>query len=87
MDWWQNNPLGQRTLYQTLENSSFIQAGTTHAFNLPNDWIRMEGFRPIDGIQVPMYSFNYSISVPTKQENYNVTNMEYKSIIDFFRGP
>ena len=69
---WYNNPLGQSQLEDTSTQSSFISAGATHTFYLPDDWI-------IIGL---MYSFTYSVSAPTKQENYNVTKTEYKSIFN-----
>lgn len=69
---WYNNPLGQSQLEDTSTQSSFISAGATHTFYLPDDWI----------IIAPMYSFTYSVSAPTKQENYNVTKTEYKSIFN-----
>jgi len=76
MKMWQNNPVGQPQLLDTFTNSSFINAGTTHTFHLPDDWIIIE----------LMYAFTYSVSAPSKQENYNVINTEYKSIIDLIRG-
>jgi hypothetical protein len=72
MKMWLNNPLGQPQLQDTFTQSSYISAGATHTFNLPEDWIIIE----------PMYSFTYSVSAPNKQENYNVTKTEYKSILN-----
>jgi len=72
MNNWYNTPLGDRQLEDTSTQSSFISAGTTHTFYLPSDWI----------IIAPMYSFTYSVSAPSTQENYNVTKTEYKSILN-----
>jgi len=73
MKMWRNNPLGQPRLLDTSTDSSFINAGDTHTFPLPDDWIIN-----------PVYfdSLTYSVSAPSKQENYNVTNTEYKSILN-----
>jgi len=72
MNNWYNTPLGQRQLEDTSTQSSFISARTTHTFYLPSDWI----------IIAPVYSFTYSVSAPSTQENYNVTKTEYKSILN-----
>jgi hypothetical protein len=72
MNKWYNTPLGQQQLEDTSTQSSFISAGATHSFYLPEDWIVIS----------PMYSFTYSVSAPSKQENYNVTKTEYKSILN-----
>jgi len=76
MNKWYNTPLGQRQLEDTSTQSSFISARTTHTFYLPSDWI----------IIVPMYSFTYSVSAPSTQETYNVTQTEYKSILNLIEG-
>lgn len=72
MKMWFNNPLGQSQLEDTSTQSSFISAGATHTFYLPDDWIIIQ----------PMYSFTYPVSAPSTQENYNVTKTEYKSILN-----
>lgn len=64
---------GQPTqhLDDTFSQSLYINAGDTEAFHLPNDWFIMS----------PLSSFTYSVSVPSTQENYNITQTEYKSIL------
>ena len=68
---WYINPIGQKQLENTVTQSAFISAGATHRFNLPEDWII-----------APPYSFTYSVTPPTKQEKYNETRIEYKSIFE-----
>jgi len=72
MQKWYVNPIGQKQLEDTVTQSAFIPAGATHTFYLPEDWL----------IVPPTYSFTYSINPPTKQETYNVTKIEYKSVLD-----
>jgi hypothetical protein len=72
MQKWYVNPIGQKQLEDTVTQSAFISAGATHTFYLPEDWIIIQ----------PMYSFTYSVTPPTTQENYNVTKTEYKSIFN-----
>lgn len=77
MNEWLNNPAyplsgPERTLESTSSQSLYINAGATRTFNLPDDWI----------ILSPIYSFTYSVSAPSKQETYNVTETEYKSILN-----
>jgi len=72
MQKWYVNPIGQKQLEDTVTQSAFIPAGTTHTFYLPEDWV----------IVPPTYSFTYSINPPTKKETYNVTKIEYKSVLD-----
>ena len=69
---WYVNPIGQKQLEDTITQSAFISAGATHTFYLPEDWV----------IVPPMYLFTYSVNPPTKQETYNVTKIEYKSVLD-----
>jgi len=69
---WYINPIGQKQLEDTVTQSAFISAGATHRFNLPEDWV----------VIPPMYSFTYSVTPPTKQEKYNETRIEYKSIFE-----
>ena len=69
---WYVNPIGQKQLEDTVTQSAFISAGATHRFNLPEDW----------GVIPPMYSFTYSVTPPTKQEKYNETRIEYKSLFE-----
>ena len=76
MNKWLYNPAypisgPERTLQSTSSQSSYIDARTTHIFYIPSDWY----------IFAPMYSITYSVSAPSIQENYNVTQTEYKSII------
>lgn len=76
MNKWLNNPAyplsgPERTLESTSSQSLYIDSGTTRTFHLPDDWI----------IISPMYSLTYSVSAPSTQENYNVTQTEYKSIL------
>jgi len=72
MKMWYNTPLGQPQLEDTSTQSSFIPAGATHTFYLPGDWI----------VVAPVYSFTHSVSAPSIQEAYNVTETEYKSILN-----
>jgi hypothetical protein len=81
MNWWRNNPAyplsgPQRYLEDTSTQSLSINPKVTETFYLPSDWTIIE----------PLYSFTYSVSAPSKQENYNVTNTKYESIIDLIRG-
>lgn len=71
MNMWLNNPLGQSQLQDTSTQYSFIRAGATQAFYLPSDWF-------IFGL----YSLTYSVSAPSTQETYDVTQTEYKSILN-----
>jgi hypothetical protein len=59
-------------LDDTSTQSSFISAKATHTFSLPDNWFIME----------PMYSLTYSVSAPSTQVTYNVTQTEYKSMLD-----
>jgi hypothetical protein len=81
MNKWFNNPAyplsgPERTLESTSSQSLYIDTGVTRAFHIPDDWI----------IISPMYSFTYSVSAPSTQENYNVTKTEYKSILTLIEG-
>ena len=53
------------TIEDTTEQSMFIAARNSGIFDVPQSWSY----------------FNYEVTVPTKQENYNVTKIELKSII------
>ena len=57
--------------YETFEDttqSMFIAAGDSGIFNVPQSWSY----------------FTYDVTVPTKQEKYNVTKTELKPIIGIF---
>jgi len=56
----------------TWSQSTFINAGTTQMFSPPQGW----GF-----LNILSWSYNYSVSAPTTQENYNVTQTKYESIL------
>jgi hypothetical protein len=79
MKYWENNPLsGQSTLLDSSTQSAFISSGATYGFPVPSSWDVMT--------YMNAFSLTYSVSAPTKQENYNLTNTEYKSIIDLISG-
>lgn len=54
------------TIEDTMEQSLFIAARKSGIFIVPQGWSY----------------FTYKVTVPTKQENYNVTKTELKSIIE-----
>ena len=66
-----------KELRETKTQSQFIDAGATETFDIPRLWTVIE----------PMYSFTYSVTAPTTQENYDVTKTEYKSILSIFGNP
>jgi hypothetical protein len=59
-------PFWEVTVEDTTEQSMFIAAGDNGIFNVPQGWEYV----------------TYEVTVPTKQEEYNVTETELKSIID-----
>jgi hypothetical protein len=63
-------------LEDTHAESAYIKAGETRTFNLPDDWLIME----------PMSSLTYSVSPPSTQQAYNVTETEYKSILNLIES-
>jgi hypothetical protein len=74
MNWWYDYPNLLDTQKQKLQNTSsetsFISAGTTKTFYVPTSWY----------FTIGMYSFTYSVSVPTKLDSYNVTQTKYESV-------
>lgn len=72
------NPLivGNKQLQDTSVQTSVISAGGPHLFYIPSDW----------AVVAPMYSLTYSVTSPTKLEDYNVTKREYKSVITLIFG-
>jgi len=76
MNYWMNNPnpfsgpshLNEETFSQSL----MINPMGTQTFYVPSSWF----------VYKPIWSFAYSVSAPTTQENYNVTKTEYKSILN-----
>jgi hypothetical protein len=75
MNYWYTPLTGQEQLENTSSQSLFIKAGDTQTFYVPSGWIDFD-----------FSLITYSVSAPTKQENYNATNTEYKSILDLIRG-
>lgn len=63
-------------LEDTYTQSSYINAGETRTFNLPDDWLVME----------PMSSLTYSVSPPSTQQAYNETQTEYKSMLNLLES-
>ena len=58
-------PYYAETFEDTTTQSMFIAAGDSEIFNAPESW----------------QYFTYEVTIPTKQENYTVTETEYRSII------
>jgi hypothetical protein len=61
----------RRTVEDTTEQSMFIAARNSGIFIVPQSWSY----------------FTYEVTVPTKQESYNVTSTELKSIINIIENP
>jgi len=59
-------------LIDTSSQSKFIDAGATQKFLAPNSYTIASG----------MNTCTYSASAPSKQENYNVTQTKYESILN-----
>ncbi len=64
-------------LISTFSQSIFINAGITQTFSPPSGW---------GGLAILFYDYSYSVSAPRTQENYNVTQTEYKSILNLLFG-
>jgi hypothetical protein len=64
-------PFEIETFEDTTTQSIFIAAGDSGIFNAPQSWSY----------------FTYEVTVPTKQESYNVTTTELKSIINIIENP
>jgi len=75
MEWWETSIIrGQsvNNLKDTYTQSLTISAKATKNFNLPDDWLIL-GFWD---------SFKYSVSPSSTQENYQVTETQYKSLLN-----
>jgi hypothetical protein len=75
MNYWYTPLTGQEQLENTSSQSLFIKARATQTFYVPSGWIDFD-----------FSLITYSVSAPTKQQSYNVTNTQYKSIFDLIRG-
>lgn len=64
-------PFRVETFEDTTTQSIFIAAGDSGVFSAPQSWSY----------------FTYEVTVPTKQERYNVTTTELKSIINIIENP
>jgi hypothetical protein len=62
----------KKELFATDTQEKNIEPKSTATFHLPENWIIVE----------PMYTFDYEVDAPLKQENYNLTITEYKSLLE-----